>query len=185
MQLVLASKSPRRKELLSFLSQDFIIRTADTDETILPGTSPEDAVKQLAQRKGLAVERKEGELILSADTVVACDGKILGKPKDEEDAFAMLSMLSGRSHKVFTGYCLWDGTTQVVDCAETQVTFYPLSQEEIWEYIRTGEPMDKAGAYGIQGKGSLLVEGIQGDYFNVVGLPVAAILRQLRQHFGW
>ena len=154
MQLVLASKSPRRKELLSFLSQDFIIRTADTDETILPGTSPEDAVKQLAQRKGLAVERKEGELILSADTVVACDGKILGKPKDGEDA-------------------------------ETQVTFYPLSQEEIWESIRTGEPMDKAGAYGIQGKGSLLVESIQGDYFNVVGLPVAAILRQLRQYFGW
>ena len=179
MKLVLASKSPRRSEILTNAGIDFTIRVADADETIAEGTNPEDAVVMLAARKAMAVERNKDEIILGADTVVVLDNKILGKPKDREDAFNMLKSLSGRVHSVFTGVCAISDKGSITFAEETKVEFYPLSDKEINDYIDTKECDDKAGAYGIQGLASKFIKGINGDYFNVVGLPISSIYEKI------
>lgn len=179
MKLVLASKSPRRSEILKNAGIDFTIRVADADETIPEGTKPEDAVVFLAARKALAVERAEDETILGADTIVVLDGKILGKPKDREDAFNMLCSLSGRVHSVFTGVCAVGNGISLTFAEETKVEFYSLTDDEINEYLDTDEPYDKAGAYGIQGIASKFIRGIEGDYFNVVGLPISSVYKKI------
>lgn len=179
MKLVLASKSPRRSEILKNAGIDFTVRVADADETIPEGTSPEDAVVFLAARKAMAVERSEDETVLGADTVVVLDGEILGKPKDKNDAFNMIKQLSGRVHSVFTGVCAIGNGTSMTFSEETKVEFYKLSDEEINTYINTDEPYDKAGAYGIQGLASKFIRAIEGDYFNVVGLPISAIYQKI------
>lgn len=181
MKLILASNSPRRAEILKQGGFSFEKRVADTDETLSNGILPAEAVEVLAQRKGRAVPRAADEVLLAADTVVALDGRILGKPADSADAEAMLKMLSGRTHSVFTGVYITDGEREFLFHTETRVTFYPLTQAEVAAYVQSGEPMDKAGAYGIQGRGALFVEKIDGDYFNVVGLPLAKTAKMLKE----
>ncbi len=179
MKLVLASKSPRRSEILRNAGIDFTVRVADADETIPDGTKPEDAVVFLAAKKALAVERADDETVLGADTIVVLDDKILGKPKDKDDAYNMIKSLSGRVHSVFTGVCAVGNGMSLTFAEETKVEFYPLSEDEINDYINTDEPYDKAGAYGIQGLASKFIRGIQGDYFNVVGLPVGSVYKKI------
>jgi len=176
--LILASRSPRRRELMKLITEDFIATAADVDETLPEGIAPADAVKYLSKIKA-APFVKEGDIVIGADTVVSLEGAILGKPQDAEDARRMLRLLSGKCHSVFTGYTVVTPQQCVSCCVETKVWFYPLTDSDIERYIATGEPFDKAGAYGIQGYGSLLVEGIDGDYFNVVGLPVSHLVRTL------
>ena len=179
MKLVLASKSPRRSEILKNAGIDFTVRVADADETIPDGTKPCDAVVFLAAKKAMAVTRAEDELVLGADTVVVLDDKILGKPKDTNDAFNMIKVLSGKVHSVFTGVCAIADGFSMTFSEETRVEFYNLTDEEINTYINTDEPYDKAGAYGIQGLASKFIRGIDGDYFNVVGLPMSAIYQKI------
>lgn len=179
MNLVLASKSPRRSEILKNAGIDFVVRTADTDEVIPDGIKPQDAVVFLAARKAMAVERNVGETILGADTVVVLDDEILGKPRDREDAFNMIKRLSGRVHSVFTGVCAIGDNGSLTFAEETKVEFYPLTDDEINAYIDTAEPYDKAGSYGIQGLASKFIRGIEGDYFNVVGLPISGIYKKI------
>lgn len=179
--MILASQSPRRKELLSFIAEDFKIIPAVGEEKIPNGTLPQDAVVMLAQQKAREIRAAyKDETIIAADTVVVVDNDILGKPKSEQQASEMLRRLSGRKHSVLTGVCIIfaDGAEKSF-YEQTLVEFYPLSEQEIQRYIATGEPMDKAGAYGIQGRGSLLIKRFEGDYFNVVGLPVARLSREL------
>lgn len=177
--IILASKSPRRKELLSFITTDFTVKSADVDETLPQGITPDKAVEYLSKIKAQPL-KNENDIVIGADTVVALDGKILGKPRDEADAFATLKMLSGREHSVFTGVSVIKGEKIETFSAQTKVKMFDLTDEEIEEYIATAEPFDKAGSYGIQGKGSLLVEKIDGDYFNVVGLPISRLNRVLK-----
>lgn len=180
MQIILASQSPRRKELLALLGHPFFTHPVDADERIPAGMEPARAVRMLSRRKAEAAGKRYPEaLIIGADTVVAIDGRILGKPASREEAWEMLSLLSGRTHHVYTGVCLVrDGKSRTfVQC--TRVEFYPLGRDEIARYLDTGEPFDKAGAYGIQGYGSLFVKEIAGDYFNVMGLPVARLAREM------
>lgn len=185
MELILASASPRRRELLSRLGLEFTVLAAQADETLLPGLSPREQVIRLSAIKAQAVrealESRPGQVIVSADTVVVLDDAILGKPKNAAQAAEMLRALSGRAHLVLTGVTVLteDGPRQL--CEETQVFFRPLRETEITAYIRTGEPMDKAGAYGIQGYGALFVEKLIGDYYNVMGLPLCALGRLLRE----
>ncbi len=182
MSIILASNSPRRRELLAQIGiRDFQILSPDVDETVEPGLSPARMVETLSLRKAQAAAGRAGaeDLILAADTVVALDGRVLGKPRDQEDAFAMLSALSGREHRVYTGVTVLRGGQAATEHEETAVAFRALTPEEIRDYIATGEPMDKAGAYGIQGVGALLVQGIRGDYCNVVGLPLFRLGRML------
>ena len=179
MKLVLASKSPRRSEILKTAGIDFTVRVADADETIPDGTRPQDAVVFLAARKAMAVERADDETVLGADTIVVLDNKILGKPKNRDDAFNMLKNLSGRVHSVFTGVCAIGDDISITFAEETKVEFMSLTDEEINAYIDTDEPYDKAGAYGIQGLASKFIRGIEGDYFNVVGLPVSRIYEKI------
>ncbi|MBR5321362.1 MAG: septum formation protein Maf [Clostridia bacterium] len=181
MKLVLASKSPRRSEILKNAGYDFEIRVADADETIPDGTKPEDAVVFLAARKAMAVNRADDETVLGADTIVVLNNRILGKPKDREDAFNMLKSLSGRVHSVFTGVCIIENGKSMTFAEETQVEFLPLSDEDIYKYIDTNDCYDKAGAYGIQGYASKFIRRISGDYFNVVGLPISAIFEKFLQ----
>lgn len=177
--IILASKSPRRKELLSFITTDFAVKSADVDETLPQGISPDKAVEYLSKIKAEPF-KNENDIVIGADTVVALDGKILGKPRDDADAFATLKMLSGREHSVFTGVSVIKGENIETFSVQTKVKMFELTDEEIEEYIATDEPFDKAGSYGIQGKGSLLVEKIDGDYFNVVGLPISRLNRVLK-----
>ncbi|MCC8073216.1 MAG: Maf family protein [Clostridiales bacterium] len=172
--LILASKSPRRRELLKLITDDFTVKSADVDETLPKDILPDKAVEYLSKIKAQPFKNNT-DTIIGADTVVALDNIILGKPKDESDAFTMLKMLSGREHGVFTGVTVITPSSTKTFSVLTKVKFFKLSDSEINDYISTGEPMDKAGAYGIQGKGSLLVEKIDGDYFNVVGLPVSKL----------
>lgn len=177
--IVLASQSPRRRELLKYITEDFKAVSSDVDESLPKGISPADAVLYLSKIKAEPF-RNKGDIIIGADTVVAIDNEILGKPADTDDAEKMLKHLSGREHSVFTGVTILAGDETRSFCVETRVKFFSLSDEDIDRYISTGEPMDKAGAYGIQGYGSLLVERISGDYFNVVGLPVSRLNQELR-----
>ena len=182
MNIILASASPRRRELLERVGiTDFTVAAPNVDESVEPGLSPADMVETLSLRKARAAAQTLGPdgLIIAADTVVALDADVLGKPRDGDDAFAMLSALSGREHRVYTGVTVLRGDRAVTEHEETAVTFRALSPDEIWGYIATGEPMDKAGAYGIQGIGALLVSGIRGDYSNVMGLPVFRLGRIL------
>ena len=182
MAVILASQSPRRRELLERMGvKEFRIQPAKGEERADPALPPEQLVEQLSRQKAEEVAAQFGpeDLILAADTVVSIQGQILGKPKDKEDAFRMLSTLSGREHTVYTGVTVCRGAKRVTEHEATAVRFRSLTPEEIWDYIATGEPMDKAGAYGIQNYGGLLVEGISGDYFNVVGLPVCRLGRIL------
>lgn len=182
MKLVLASASPRRREILNNLGYDFTVRPSNAEEIIDGNQTPAETVESLASQKAqsVALSAADDEIVLGADTVVVYDGKILGKPTDKKDAENMLHTLSGKTHEVYTGVCLAD-RNGVLNCFSvcTKVKFYPLSDDEITRYIDSGEPMDKAGSYGIQGKGCYLVEGIEGDYFNVVGLPAARTARAL------
>ena len=181
MNYILASASPRRRELLALAGLAFEVCAPGADETLLPGEDPQAAALRLAALKAEeAAARHPGACIVAADTiVVAPGGEMLGKPTDAADAARMLGLLSGREHRVVTGVCLRCGTRARRFAQETSVKFYPLTRAEIERYIATGEPMDKAGAYGIQGRGALLVESIAGDYFNVVGLPIARLMREL------
>ena len=181
--MILASRSPRRRELWAFISPDFKVIPAVGEENIPDGATPEQAVLALSRQKAEEISKaNKGELVIAADTVVAIDGKILGKPHSEAEAFEMLSTLSGRVHSVYTGVCVIfaDGSTENF-AEETKVEFYPLTAEEIGAYIATGDPMDKAGAYGIQEKGAANVKGIVGDFYNVMGLPVGRLARVLRE----
>lgn len=176
--IILASKSPRRKELLSLITDDFVIKTADVDESLPSGINPDQAVEYLSKIKAEPFKNNT-DTVIGADTVVAIDGTILGKPKNREDAFCMLKMLSGKCHGVFTGVTVIKPDSTVTFSVETKVKFFDLTDAEINSYIDTNEPYDKAGSYGIQGKGALLVEKIDGDYFNVVGLPVSTLNKYL------
>ena len=177
---ILASASPRRRELLSSLGYEFSIVPSDVDEELPPSCSPDKAVEFLAEKKCTDVaELYFNDVVLGCDTIVVLNGKILGKPHDEEEAFAMLKALSGNTHSVYTGVCIAKGEKKKVFSVETKVRFYDLDDDLIHAYISSGEPMDKAGAYGIQQIGSLLVESINGDYFTVVGLPLSKTAREL------
>ena len=183
MKIVLASKSPRRKELLSLLDLDFQIITADIDETIDPALSVVDEVARISYQKAVAVANglSGDTVIISADTIVELDGCLMGKPKDETDAFDMLKKLSGKTHNVHTAVTVLCGERHITKVVTTAVTFRDITDDEILAYVKTKEPMDKAGAYGIQGKASKFVSGIVGDYFNVVGLPVCEFGLILKQ----
>ncbi|MEA5039050.1 MAG: Maf family protein [Clostridiaceae bacterium] len=178
--LILASGSPRRKQLLGLITDKFDVRPTGCDETLLCA-DPDKRVLELALRKAHAAALLPGDAILAADTIVALDGEILEKPSDEADAYRMLRLLSGRTHTVYTGVAVRTEETVKSFCQKTDVTFWELDDAFIDAYIRSGEPMDKAGAYGIQGRGALLVQNIEGDFFNVMGLPVAAVYRLLRE----
>ena len=178
MKIILASQSPRRKELLERMGiQDFETISPNVDESAFHGLPPEELVRRLSAEKAAAVAGKVGEdaIVIAAYTVVALEGAVLGKPADELDAFKMLSALSGVRHQVYTGVTVCRGGEKQTAHEVTDVTFRELSEREIEDYISTGEPMDKAGAYGIQGYGALLIQGISGDYYNVMGLPVCRL----------
>ncbi|WP_338750433.1 Maf family protein [Bacillus sp. FJAT-52991] len=180
--IILASSSPRRKELLQQIGLPFTVIVSDVDETISHPMSSEETVMQLASRKACAVAKHhEKDVVIGADTIVVLDGEILGKPKDRSDAKRMLSKLSGREHSVYTGVAIVKEKKQHAFYEKTNVTFWELSDEEVDTYLNSGEPFDKAGAYGIQGRGAVFVKKIDGDYFSVVGLPVASLYRQLQR----
>lgn len=179
-RFIAASNSPRRRELLTLAGYRFEVVPSDADETLENSTNAEAAVHELAKRKALFVSEKNKEaVVLGCDTVVALDRTILGKPESDEEAFAMLKSLSGREHEVYTGVYITDGEKSESFVSCTKVEFYPLSDETIRSYIATNEPRDKAGAYGIQGLGSMLVKRIDGDYFTVMGLPLNECARTL------
>lgn len=181
MKIVLASQSPRRRQLLGQMGLEFTTQSPEIDEAAFQGRDARDLVQILSREKArwIAGQVDPETLVIGADTVVVRDVEILGKPKGEEEARAMLASLSGRTHQVCTGVTVCRGDKVLTQVEETQVTFRPLTDQEIRQYVSTGEPMDKAGSYGIQGYGCLLVEGIRGDYFNVVGLPVCRLGRML------
>ena len=184
MDIILASASPRRQELLQRMGLDFIIRTAPHDETMNLFSTPSDEVARVSRLKAQAVYPlcHEDDIIVAADTIVVCDGRIMGKPRSENDAFSMLRRLSGREHQVMTGLTVTQGDNTETVTVTTTLRFRPLSDTEIRNYIATGEPMDKAGAYGIQGIASMFVIGLDGDYYNVMGLPVCTLTLMLRKH---
>ena len=182
--IVLASASPRRQELLQRMGiTEFDIRVPEAEETYPEGLSPRQIVEYISREKADAAVKLCGadEIVITADTMVFLDDARLGKPTDEADALRMLTALQGRHHTVCTGVTVRQGDHTVTESQETEVIFRPATQRELLAYIATGEPMDKAGAYGIQGKGSLLVEGIRGDFFNVMGLPLLRLSRMLEQ----
>ena len=181
-KLVLASGSPRRQELLRRMGlNDFDVRVPDTEENFPQGLNPREVVCYISREKSDAAAAlcTDDEIVITADTMVFLDDRRLGKPKDEADALAMLTALQGRRHTVCTGVTVRQGSRVLTEAESTEVCFRPATQEELLAYIATGEPMDKAGAYGIQGLGALLVEGIQGDFFNVMGLPILRLSRML------
>lgn len=185
-RVILASASPRRHEILTAAGLPHEIRPTDADETLPDGIAPAAAVEMLSARKARAAwdGLLPGAVVIAADTVVAIDGRILGKPRGEADARKMLTALSGREHEVYTGVTVGVPTHFVTAHERTLVRMRSLSPEEIEAYIRTGEPLDKAGAYGIQGRGGRFVSGIAGDYFNIVGLPLFCVSEILRREFG-
>ncbi len=185
-RLVLASGSPRRKQLLTAAGADFFVLIPEADETFDPALPSNQIVTELASRKAKAVRELCGkdDLIVAADTLVFLGGDILGKPQDPQDAARMLRLLSGNMHEVYTGLTLLQGETLISDWVCSKVWFRELTERQILRYIGSGEPLDKAGAYGIQEKGALLVDRIEGDYFNIVGLPLSRLALLLERHFG-
>lgn len=183
-KIILASKSPRRYEILKNAGYTFTVIEAQIDEEVKKSLPPEKAVAEIALQKALYVKNHHNtgdSVILAADTMVYAGGRMLGKPKDDRDAFEMLKMLSGAWHTVYTGYAVINGEKITTGCEETAVKFRELSDKEISDYIASGEPFDKAGAYGVQGRASVFVERIDGDFFNVVGLPICRISRLLNE----
>lgn len=182
MKIVLASQSPRRRELLEQMGLEFTTKSPEIDESSYTGPTAQDLVEILSREKALWVARGEDPetIVIGADTVVVSEGRILGKPHTPQEAEDMLLSLAGKDHLVCTGVTVCQGQRHTSFREITQVTFRALTREEVQDYVRTGEPMDKAGAYGIQGYGALLVEGIRGDYNNVVGLPVHRLGQALR-----
>lgn len=186
MNIILASASPRRKEILENASVKFEVMASCIEELTLDGESPCQMVMRLAFEKGMYIaSRKKSDLIISADTIVVIDNTVLGKPENEIEARKMITSLSGRTHQVITGISLinLDNNKKIIDYVISNVKFKNLSEEDINDYIRTKESLDKAGAYGIQGYGALLVDEIQGDYFNIVGLPISRLSDLLKKHF--
>ena len=181
MQLILASASPRRKELLGLYGIPFTVRAADIDETMDPDKPPFDEVARLSREKALAVSREPEDVVVAADTIVVCGSTVLGKPRNEAQAIEMLGLLSGRTHQVMTGCTVLRNETCETFTEVTDIHFRPLSPGEIRRYVSTGEPMDKAGAYGIQGGAALFCQRMEGDYYNVMGLPVCALGQVLKQ----
>jgi septum formation protein len=180
--LVLASASPRRQQLLRNAGIQFEVQPADIPEDPKPGEGAKECAERLAREKALTVaHQRPGDIVLGADTVVVIDGQLLGKPLDTADAARMLRLLSGRTHEVITGVCLAVGETPSASSETTLVTMNELTEQEIADYVSSGEPMDKAGAYAIQGIASRWIPRIEGDYSNVVGLPVALVCRMLRE----
>ena len=181
-KIILASASPRRKELLTRAEVKFDICLKSVDETVPEGMNLVEGAEHTAAVKAMAVSFINSDaIVIGADTVVVLGDEVLGKPKDKEDAFNMLKKLSGREHEVITGVCLaYDGKYETFHCV-SKVRFYPLTDEEIRHYVASGEPLDKAGAYGIQGRGMMLVESIEGDFYNIVGLPVALVVRKIKE----
>ena len=180
MSLILASASPRRKELLGLFRKPFEIRVADIDETMDPHKAPFDEVARVSRLKAMAVSREEGDTVIAADTIVVCEGRVLGKPKDQQEACEMLRLLSGRDHQVMTGVTVVRDNEAVTFTEVTDLHFRDLSEKEIRAYVATGEPMDKAGSYGIQGGAALFCTRMVGDYYNVMGLPVCRLGMVLR-----
>ena len=186
MKVILASASPRRKEILQNTKLNFDIQKSDIEEVILENESPEDMVVRLAYEKAYDVAQKnKDKLVIGADTIVALDNEVLGKPKDKAEAYQMIKKLSNKTPKVITGISLINISHGMVvnDYVVSLVTFKDLSEDSIKDYINTNESLDKAGAYGIQGYGALLVKNIQGDYFNIVGLPISRLSDLLKNHF--
>ena len=181
MQLILASQSPRRKELLGLFGIPFTVRVADIDETMDLSAPADREVARVSREKALAIPREAEDVLIAADTIVVCQGRILGKPHSEEEAYAMLRLLSGRDHQVMTGVTVLRGSQERVFTQITDLHFRELSDKEIYRYIATGEPMDKAGAYGIQGGAALFCEKMDGDYYNVMGLPVCRLGETLKE----
>lgn len=180
MQLILASQSPRRQELLRLFGVPFRVEVADIDETMDPQKSPFDEVARVSRCKALAIGRGEEDVVVAADTIVVCQGRVLGKPHSQEEAVQMLQLLSGRDHQVMTGVTVLRGDREQVFTEVTDLHFRQLTEREILAYVRTGEPMDKAGAYGIQGGAALFCEKMTGDYYNVMGLPVCRLGQVLK-----
>jgi septum formation protein len=178
--LVLASTSVRRQQILTAAGIPFEIRAPNIPEQRAPNESPDSYVRRLAEQKAFAVPMHPGETILAGDTVVVIDQHILEKPIDHSDALRMLRLLSGRDHHVITGICIRRNSQKIVDSASTRVHFVQLTEEEIAAYVATGEPMDKAGAYAIQGIASRCIDRVEGDYLNVVGLPMSLVYRHLK-----
>lgn len=181
MELILASASPRRKELLKLITDNFKVIATDVDETLPKDIKAENSAEYLAAVKAKAVGYIENAVVIGCDTVVSIDGKILGKPIDRGNCREMLKSLSGKSHFVYTGVCILYNNNSYCFTEKTEVIFHELSDGEIEDYMDTGEPFDKAGGYGIQGRGALLVKEIHGDYFNVVGLPVSELNKKLKE----
>ena len=182
-KIILASGSPRRRELLKMAELKFDICIKSVDESIPQGVEPEKAAQMNAKKKAAAVKGCcDDALIIGADTIVVLENQILGKPRDKAEACEMLKALSGNTHRVITGVCLAVNGEYRTFYEETKVEFYELTDDEIRRYVSTGEPMDKAGGYGIQGKGCMLIKKIDGDYYNVVGLPVARLIREMRKY---
>ncbi len=183
MELILASASPRRKELLTRMGLEFTVRTASHDESMDPEKAPQEEVKRVSALKAKAVKAlcKEDALIIAADTIVVLGDAVMGKPATEEEAYTMLKSLSGREHRVITGLSVMQAEKEETVSVTTDIRFRELRDEEIYAYVRSGEPMDKAGAYGIQGLGGLFVESLRGDYYNVMGLPICTLAQILRR----
>ena len=181
MAVILASQSPRRRELMAYFPFPFSVRVSHAQEEIDRHNPPQDEVARISRLKAEAVFRDPGDIVIGADTIVVSDGELLGKPTDEADAYRMLNLLSGSRHQVMTGVTVIKGGQYHSFTEVTDVYFRPLSQEEIRRYVRTGEPMDKAGAYGIQGGAGLFIEKIEGDYYNVVGLPICRLSQVLQE----
>ena len=181
MQLILASQSPRRKELLGLFHIPFTVRVADIDEAMDPKKLPFDEVARVSRLKAQAIPRESGDVIIAADTIVVCCDKILGKPHSEDEAVEMLQLLSGRDHQVMTGVTVLTDTDCITFTDVTDIHFRELSDAEIRRYVASGEPMDKAGSYGIQGGAALFAEKLCGDYYNVMGLPVCRLGQLLKQ----
>ena len=180
MALILASASPRRQELLKLFGVPFVVRVADIDETMDLTQPAYDEVARVSKLKALAIPRNDGDVVIAADTIVVCEGRVLGKPRDEADAIATLKLLSGRDHQVMTGCTVLCGDRCESFTEVTDLHFRELSDREIARYVASGEPMDKAGSYGIQGGAALFCTHMVGDYYNVMGLPVCALGQRLK-----
>ena len=181
MNVILASQSPRRRELMEKFNIPFSVRVADIDETMDDAKPPYDEVARVSRLKALATPRDGDDLLIAADTIVVCEGNVLGKPRDEAEATAMLRLLSGRDHQVMTGCTVLRGDKSVTFTEVTDIHFRELTEKEIAKYVASGEPMDKAGSYGIQGGAALFCQRMVGDYYNVMGLPVCRLGQVLKE----
>lgn len=183
MKYILASKSPRRKQLLHRLLKKFIVESADIDESYPSNIKFSQIPISIAQKKAITIQKKHEQdcCIIAADTIVVLNNQVLGKPQSHNEAVQMLKMLSNQTHRVITGVCILKGKTKKCFSCTTSVTFYDLSEEEIKNYVATNSPFDKAGGYGIQDRGALFIKKINGDFYNVMGLPIAKLSRILKQ----